>query len=272
MASTVSRSRTGLQADLPVDVRLMQALTNMLLVLLAGMAAGAGLLWIVRLPAFAIAGITVQGDTTHNNVPTLRANVAPRLMGNFFTVNLAEARKVFESVPWVRHAMVRREFPNRLRVQLQEHQAAAYWGAEGDSRMVNSFGEIFEANTGDVDQTDLPRLSGPDAESAAMLQMFHSLAPQVEKLDANLDQLELSSRGSWRAELDNGATIELGTGTPAELLQRLDRFTQTITQVAGRYGRRVGQDLQAADLRHQDGYALRLRGVTTVLPVPAGSR
>ena len=28
MASTVSRSRTGLQADLPVDVRLMQALTN----------------------------------------------------------------------------------------------------------------------------------------------------------------------------------------------------------------------------------------------------
>ncbi len=265
---------TALRAPspLPVDIRLMQSATAVLSVLLLSLLLGAALWWAVRLPVFSLSGISVQGDTVHNNALTLRANVAPRLTGNFFTINLNEARRVFESVPWVRQAVVRREFPNRLRVQLQEHQAVAYWGAEGDSRLVNSFGEIFEANAADAEQADLPRLVGSNADSAAVLQMSHALAPWVDKLDASLDQLELSARGAWRAQLDNGAVIELGSGSSEEVLQRMERFVQTLTPVAARYGRRAGADLQGADLRHKDGYALRLRGVTTVSAVPSPNK
>jgi len=54
--------------------------------------------------------------------------------------------------------VVRRDFPNRLRVELEEHQAVAYWGAEGDSRLLNSFGEVFDANVVEVEQEGLPRL------------------------------------------------------------------------------------------------------------------
>ena len=121
--------------------------------------------WVLRHPLFAISGITVQGDVVHNNALTLRANVAPRLAGNFFTTNLAAARQAFEGVPWVRTAIVRREFPNRLRVQLQEHQAVAFWGTDSESRLLNSFGEVFEANAGDLEQEALPRLTGPEQQS-----------------------------------------------------------------------------------------------------------
>ncbi|RUP35749.1 MAG: cell division protein FtsQ, partial [Curvibacter sp.] len=41
------------------------------------------------------------------------------------------------------------------------------------------------------------------------------------------------------------------------------RFVATLTQVTSRYGRRP-TSLESADLRHTEGYALRLRGVTTV--------
>ena len=258
--------------SLPVDIRLMQGATVLLALALVVMALAALAWWGVRHPAFALAGITVQGDVAHSNAVTLRANVAPRMSGNFFTVNLAETQRAFEAVPWVRRAVVRREFPNRLRVQLQEHQVAAYWGLEGESRLLNSFGEVFEANTGDVDRDDLPRLAGPDADSQAVLQMYRTLAPLVEKLDASLEELELSVRGSWRARLDNGARIELGGGTAAEVTQRLERFAQTLTQVASRYSRRPGQDLESADLRHRDGYALKLRGVTTLAPMAASGK
>jgi len=44
-------------------------------------------------------------------------------------------------------AVVRRQFPNRLSVVLQEHQAVAYWGAERESLLINSYGEVFEANS-----------------------------------------------------------------------------------------------------------------------------
>jgi cell division protein FtsQ len=188
--------------------------------------------------------------------------VAPRIAGNFFTVSLAATRAVFEDVPWVRSAVVRREFPNRLRVLLQEHKAVAFWGPEGESKLVNSFGEVFEANAGDVEQEGLPRLSGPQGESAQVLALYQGIRPQFDALDLGVDELVLTARGSWQASLDNGAAVELGRGTVAEVQARTQRFLQTLTQVTAKYGR-TPDSLLSADLRHGDGYALRLRGVST---------
>ena len=93
----------------------------------------------MRLPAFGLRGITVTGDVAYNNAVTVRANVAPRLSGNFFTLDLASAREVFETLPWVQHAVVQREFPNRLRVVLRTHPRSgrarrAIWSAASSRR------------------------------------------------------------------------------------------------------------------------------------------
>ncbi|HVE54634.1 MAG TPA: cell division protein FtsQ, partial [Ramlibacter sp.] len=56
-------------------------------------------------------------------------------------------------------------------------------------------------------------------------------------------------------------------GPPDEVLARSRRFAQTLTQVTSKYGRRP-EALVTADLRHADGYAVRLRGVGTT-DVPA---
>lgn len=248
----------------PIDVKLMNTTATLLLlafaVLLLGTLAG----WAARQPLFALRSIVVTGEVTHHNAVTLRAQVAPQLSGTFLTLDLTRARRAFEALPWVRQAVVRREFPNRLKVVLQEHQAVAYWGPEGDSRLVNSFGEVFEANVGEVEQEDLPRLNGPEGQAAPALAMYQALQPQFGALDLALEQLELSALGGWRARLDSGAALELGGGTPAEVLARAQRFLKTLTQVTSRYGRNP-QALETADLRHLDGYALRLRGVTTLV-------
>ncbi|MDQ6880527.1 MAG: cell division protein FtsQ, partial [Pseudomonadota bacterium] len=164
---------------------------------------------------------------------------------------------------------VRREFPNRLRVVLREHQPVAFWGADGDAKLVNSFGEVFEANPGDVEQDKLPRLKGPEGQSQQVLRMYLSVKPLFEPLDLGIDQLALSAHGSWNAKLDSGALVELGRGTETEVTQRTRRFVQTLTQVTSRYSR--GADaVVSADLRHGDGYALRLRGVTTAADAKPG--
>jgi cell division protein FtsQ len=46
------------------------------------------------------------------------------------------------------------------------------------------------------------------------------------------------------------------------VMARVQRLTQTLAQVSQRYGRQT-QSLESADLRHINGYALRLRGVGT---------
>lgn len=249
--------------SMPFDVKLMNMTASALFLAFALMVVAAVAGWASRHAVFAIRGIAVTGEVTHNNAVTLRANVAPRLSGTFFTMDLTRARLAFESVPWVRHAVVRREFPNRLKVLLQEHQAVAYWGVEGESRLVNSFGEVFEANVGEVEQETLPRLNGPDGQAAQVLSMYQTLQPLFEAIDMDLEQLEQTGRGGWRARLDTGAALELGGGSTADVLARTQRFVKTLTQVTTRYGRQPDA-LETADLRHEDGYAIRLRGVTTL--------
>lgn len=246
----------------PFDVRLMNATSACLFGLFGGLALVLLAGWAANQSWFALRGVVVGGDVAHSNATTLRANVLPRLQGSFLTIDLQRARQAFESTPWVRRAIVRREFPNRLRVTLQEHRAAAYWGPEGDPRLLNSFGEVFEVNPGEVEHEPLPRLAGPTGQEAQVLAMYRLLRPLFEGLDLEIEQLELSGRGSWVAQLDTGAVIELGRGTEAEVTQRTRRFLASLTEVSARYQRRP-QSLESADLRHADGYALRLRGVAT---------
>lgn len=245
----------------PMDVKLMNVASLLLGLAFVGMLAALGIAWLVQQNLFRLTAIKVRGDVSHNNAVTLRANVVPRLQGNFFTTDLARAQSAFEAVPWVRRAVVQREFPNRLRVVLQEHQAVAYWGQEGDTSLVNSYGEVFEANQGDVESEDLPLLTGPQGQAAVVLEAYRSLSKVFEKIDARIEQLELSSRGSWRARLDDGATLELGHGSLEELESRVQRFAATLTQVAGKFGK----PLESADLRYGNGYAIKLRGVTTTV-------
>ena len=247
----------------PLDVKLMNLTTT---VLVLGLAVGvllAGGGWLLHHPAFAIGRIAVEGDLAHTSAVALRANVAPQLVGNFFTVDLDAARRAFEQQPWVRSAQVRREFPSGLRVALQEHDAVAYWGAEGGSALVNSHGEVFEAGAGDLEADNLPRLRGAPERSAEMLHMYQRLASALEPLGSPIDTLELTGNGGWRVLLDSGAVLELGGGSEAVLMERVRRLVNTLPGVAQQQGRRVAA-LEYADLRHEGGYALRLRGVTTV--------
>ena len=253
-----SKEETGL------DVRLMNAATVLLLVVFCASLALAILRWVASRPAFSLQGITVLGDTSHSNVPTVRAHVVSRVKGSFFTVNLGQTREVFETMPWVRRAVVHRDFPNRLRVQVQEHRAAAFWGEESEPRLLNSFGEVFDANVAEVEQEGLPRLNGPQGQSGAVLATYRALEPQFSAMNLSIDALELTSQGSWRILLSGGAVIEAGRGDLEEVGNRTRNFLKTLTRVVARYDRPLSA-LETADLRHENGYAVRLSGVSTLV-------
>ncbi|VWX58203.1 Cell division protein FtsQ [Burkholderiales bacterium 8X] len=250
----------------PFDVKLMNVTASLVFAAFVLMLCAAGAWWVLRQPFFPLAGIKVDGDVTHNNAVTLRANVAPQLAGNFFTVDLGRARAAFESVPWVRKAVVRREFPNKLRATLTEHVPVAHWGDEAESRLINGFGEVFDANVAEIDQV-LPRLSGPTEQAGQVLGMYRVLVPIFQPLELEIEQLTLTSRGSWRVELDTGAVLELGRGRGEDVAARTQRFLKTVAPVARQYGRGIDA-IEGADLRHNEGYALRMRGVTTVVSDP----
>lgn len=261
-----TRKRAAPEA-LPLDVRVMNAAAVLLFVAALLALLWGAVKWATRSPVFTVQAIALDAALQRTNLPSLRANALPRLAGNFFSIDLDASRQAFESVPWVRRAVVRRVWPNKLAVTLEEHQAAALWqgGDRRSERLVNTHGEVFEANLGDVEDEALPVLAGPDERSAQMLDMLRRLTTALQPMGVPVETLRLTSRGSWRAELDGGAMLELGRGADEQIVQRVDRFVRTFAQAAGRFNAAgaAPRALVAADLRHPDGYALRLAGITT---------
>ncbi len=249
---------------LPGDVRLMNASAAFIVAGLLLAAGVAGVLWLIRSQGHTLRSIEVQGELTRSQLPTLRTHALPELAGNFFSIDLVEAQRAFESVPWVRRAIVRRIWPDRLVVRLEEHEALALWEASegsqtGLTRLVNSFGEVFEADLSDVEDEALPLFTGPEGRAAEMLALWRRLQPAFAERGQRIERLTLSGRGSWRAELGKGTVVEMGRGSEAEVAERTERFLRTVGLMTARYR----QPMLYADLRHADGYALRLRGVGT---------
>lgn len=252
----------------PADVRLMNAVASVLLALGALAAVVALGAWVARHPLWTLQRIELRGDVAHQNAVTVRALVVPHLRGTFLTLDLAAARERFEALPWVREAVVERQFPNRLRVTLREHEALAWWGEPGGDRLVSTRGEVFEADADDPAADQWSTLSGPIEEAETVVSMYRRLQPLVERLGRDIGRLELTRRGSWRLTLDSGAPIELGRGD-AEAIERLQRFVTTQAALRARYGPR---DIVHADLRYPNGYALQLRGVMTQPDLPPERR
>jgi cell division protein FtsQ len=259
---------------LPADVRLMNGVAAVIVSAVLLALTWQAVKWATRSPMFTVRAIALDAVLERTSVAAVRATALPRLTGNFFSIDLEAARAAFEAVPWVRRAVVRRVWPNRLAVSLEEHQAAALWQGEGQrkERLVNTHGEVFEASVkalGDEDQ--LPTLAGADANSAQMLALHQRLNASLSPIEQQVQTLRLSSRGSWHAELAGGAKLELGRGTDDEVVARVDRLARTLVQVSSRFGDKA-RALVAADLRHPDGYALRLAGITTAAQQSNASR
>ncbi|THT96464.1 FtsQ-type POTRA domain-containing protein [Lampropedia puyangensis] len=261
------------QTAQPVDVRLMNATASLAFSGVFVLVCAAAVLWALRNPAFAITQVVVHGDPQHSSAVGLQANVLPQLKGNLFTLDLNATQKVFEQMPWVRKAELRRAFPNTLDVRLQEHVPVAMWDGDEASTMINTFGEVFEANRGEVEHEILPRLAGPDGQSASVLAMYRYLLEQLQGNAMQPVALYLTPRGNWQLFLSNGAHMELGAGEQDQVGQRLADFFTTLPQALAPLGVRP-QALEFADLRHRDGYAIRLRGVVTQAAnaAPAGRR
>lgn len=237
------------------DSRLLNAAANTLfaftfLALLVSLA-----WWVSQRPLFTLAQVHVQPGEGHDlrrvAAAPLRAVITRRVHGNFFTVDLDAVRAVFESVPWVRHAAVRRVWPDGLEVSLEEHRPFAFWG---DGRIVNTFGELFVANLAEAeDEGALPHFSGPEGSAVQVARRYVELVGALATLGVRPRSLALSARYAWTMQLDDGTTLVLGRDQDVPIERRVARWVETWPTVVAALGRRA----ESVDLRYPNGFAIR---------------
>jgi cell division protein FtsQ len=183
----------------------------------------------------------------------VQAVVRREVHGNFLTVDIDRLRHSLEKLPWVRNVSIRREFPNRLAVQFEEHQAMAHWN---DVALVNKQGEVFAGDTTQV----LPRFTGLDGSSAEVSQQYAKFSGQLAVLNLKVTQLVLSPRHAWKLQLSNGMVVELGREA---MQQRLSRFVSvypySLAVLTPEGMARVHEQVQVVDMRYRYGFAVKKR-------------
>ena len=148
----------------------------------------------------------------------------------------------------MRSVSIRREFPHRLLVQLEEHQALARWN---NNALVNLQGEVFVADSGQV----LPGFIGQDGTSYEVVSHYEQFSRQLAALDMRVAQLALSPRHAWQLRLSNGMVLELGR---ENMQQRLERFVSVYPYLGGGgQGATDRNTVRYVDLRYRNGFAVK---------------
>ena len=167
-------------------------------------------------------------------------------------MNLERARSSLARVPWVRHVALRRQWPRRLEVTIEEHEPIARWN---DAGLVNAHDEVFVADY----NGELPQFEGPDASVAQVAARFREWSNALAPLSLALEGVRLSPRGGWRLAARGTAgplAIELGREEPtARLAHFVAAYERTIAALA-----RAGTRIDHVDLRYRNGFAARVPG------------
>lgn len=278
------------------DVLSLNRLTRLLVVAALAISIVVVARWAMNQPVFAIRVITVQGvaggagtvPLDHVHATQVAQFCVPRIAGTLFTNDLDVTRAAFEALPWVRRATVRRQWPNRLVVALEEHQALARWNDEDGNRFVSVAGEAFAAPGEKALGAALPLLLGPEGTEKEVAQRYREFGERLARIAQTPAVVALSPRQAWTIRLKHrpaagtalaagetaheGLLLDLGREQPrAPVLARLDRFVSHYAATLGRIGSRI----EAVDLRYPSGFAARISGfhaTRTPTPLPVAAK
>ena len=202
--------------------------------------------------------LVVQGSFEQVDEAAVRAAVAPRVRAGFFAVELDAVKAAVEALPWVEHAEVRKHWPDRIDVRVEERVPIAFWG---EDRLLSHHGDVFAADIARVPET-LPRLYGPDARAGEVWEQHRVARERLALIGFDVRATRMNPRGAWLVATEDGAEFVLGR---EQTVQRLDRFIAAMQRLPAAERSRIAR----ADLRYANGFSVIWRApAVPETPVP----
>ncbi|UAY76876.1 cell division protein FtsQ/DivIB [Pasteurella canis] len=171
----------------------------------------------------------------------------------FFGQGIEVVREQIETMPWIKGAVVRKIWPDKLSIALAEYTPIAIWN---ESEFLSSDGAIFQLPFEKLKDKNLPHLSGPDYQSAKVLDAWNQVYVNLKEKGLVLKAVSIDDRGAWQIVLDNDLVLKLGRG---EWKAKLDRFVTIYPQIEVPENKK----LSYVDLRYRVGAAVGFSETTT---------
>lgn len=203
---------------------------------------------------FAVGNIEVEGrQTTHPSeiLDALRARAGTPI----FAVDLAQARRRLEALPWVRSALIERRLPDTIYVRLVERQPLALWQHGGRIELIDN-----DANVIPVTRLDrfgnLPMVVGEGAARHALglVAMLASEKALAQRVNA---AVWVGDR-RWNLRIDNRIDVLLPEKDPEAAWAELARLEQKDAILK--------RSVESVDMRLPDRFVLKLTNPPKPVP------
>jgi len=164
-----------------------------------------------------------------------------------FDMDIKNAQERIQSLSWVDTAIVRRLWPNRVVVHINERHPYALWQNDQQIKVIDDEGfVIMKADAREF--SELPFVVGAGAaENAQPIWDMLDMHPEVL---ARTESVVFVGKRRWDIVFKDGTRILLPEQNPTAALQRFDTYN-------------LEHDLLGLDLKHID---MRVRGRLTLLP------
>lgn len=209
--------------------------------------------------------LNISSDNVQHVKPKeLKKLVIMELNGTALTTDLGPIYKSVLSHPWIKEATVRRIWPNKILVNLVEHNIIGVWS---DGRFVTQAGKLLQFDKLQSESINkekncfLLKLDGPNETVTAVLDRARMISKKASKVGLQTTGVQLTSQYDWRVFFSNGMKMELGgenLETPLE--KRLDNFFNSIAWVR----KKIKKDLISVDLRYAQGFAFEESKISSV--------
>ena len=167
--------------------------------------------------------IKIQG-LVHQDPETVLAAIGVTPGGSLIGFDATVARRTLENLDWVKAAKVQRLFPNQLEIGVLEREPFAIWQRDGHYYVIDKTGAAMSGIAA-AQMARLPLVTGEGAQTAAA-----ELINQLEATPSLLLQVKAAARVGgrrWTLYLDNGVTVLLPEGNPAEALATVRKLDET---------------------------------------------
>ncbi len=209
--------------------------------------------------------LNISSDNVQHVKPKeLKKLVIMELNGTALTTDLGPIYKSVLSHPWIKEATVRRIWPNKILVNLVEHNIIGVWS---DGRFVTQAGKLLQFDKLQSESINkekncfLLKLDGPNETVTAVLDRARMISKKAIKVGLQTTGVQLTSQYDWRVFFSNGMKMELGgenLETPLE--KRLDNFFNSIAWVR----KKIKKDLISVDLRYAQGFAFEESKISSI--------
>ena len=190
---------------------------------------------------FAVTEIEIAGNR-YTPVDEIFAALGLDRGRSLISIDPAEARAALTSLPWIAGAEIRKVYPSRIVISVDEREPFAVWQAGEALSVVEADGTVIGGYAADPALAALPLFVGKGAAQAA--REIHEIVSAHPALAGRVRAHIRIGERRWDLRIDNGMTIRLPEDGVEQSLARL-------TELAAEHNV-LDLDLAAIDLRFAD--------------------